>query len=490
MCSFTHVKPYTPATRRTSLNMSRIPVPAPPTMEQNPHIQASVLFHPIDLDEYAQWRDPHENYGWTPLPTAFEYADFLAWRDAEKTRKPVPLIDAEAEAHLNTGGQIAITCGHAVHAGHPTLGENGASEGQEVERCPRCVVDAYVQLLGALRGRWDEAGGPWKEQRVVPTEQVRKAYTRTKTEFANAVQELEDIAVAEVEWEAAHPAYDVQIVGKYAAVGALQDYVERARFGFPAEFLDESVLPKKVKPRRRNLRVRFSGDTPQDTRHRPYELFSRNCIAYEPETHACVDEDGWEDHGLAHDWEFNVKQCRVLFCDKPPERPDVTYRELTAEDHKERMLKHVQTWLAMMDPTWVVGWTDVLRTTTDMFFVWKRDVRKGGPDEFDCWERQASFVGTNLEAHARLVGDIDEDDEAGNVGIKEQDEEGQGMVGIEASLEEDDFWDPEDDDMVVSDCEDEKTEAGGENAVTPQSPREQEDGMVDEGLEDDHEMEE
>lgn len=118
----------------------------------------------------------------------------------------------------------------------------------------------------------------------------------------------------------------------------------------PSKFAN--VCPP-TKPRnylRRDLKGKLSKDTQEGTQHRPIVLFSQICADYDPGIHAYANEEGWEDHSQSSSWEFNVQQCRALLYDRPPEQPNVTYRELSAKSDKEHILGLVQTYLAILDP--------------------------------------------------------------------------------------------------------------------------------------------
>jgi hypothetical protein len=140
-------------------------------------------------------------------------------------------------------------------------------------------------------------------------------------------------------------------------------------------------------------------------------MFARHCTAYDPGSlHRCPEDDGWVETSFKNSWEYNVRQCRTLLCNKDPSDPDVTYRELSDDDSKDNLIKGIEEWSGKMQEEWKGPWVNILLNTTDMFLVWNDPpCVEEGDNDFNNWDRAETLVGTNLEAHARRIGDINED---------------------------------------------------------------------------------
>lgn len=174
-------------------------------------------------------------------------------------------------------------------------------------------------------------------------------YYHARTELAKAVQELVDIAKAEIKWEDKHSSCGIGVMRSYAAINALEDCYKKQCLKSQNKFEGVSLPAKLHNSQRKDLKVEFSEGTSEDTRHRPIALFSRSCAVYGPDidVHAACKE-GRANYGERSSWEFNVHYCRMLLCDRPLEQPIVGYCELTAENDKERILGPIRTKLAIL----------------------------------------------------------------------------------------------------------------------------------------------
>jgi hypothetical protein len=399
--------------------------------------KASALLSTRELQDYKAFLYPTANTYFLAdasilLPTAEQYADFLEL--AGKQRAQRYGFTSKDDGGEDRGSEkeddevvTAKKCGHALHPGHPLViaqmqQQQPSSDREEgevaegVDRCPMCILQIYLSLLTKLWDKWLDVGGPWRnlppgvlgEAFII----AKRAYYKAKTGLINAVDGLEDIAHSEAAWEVANPGVDAEGTREYGATKAVEKY--RSNIKFPAELSEDKTEihtpPRKIQKKKR---LSYSPGTPQDTRHRPNCFYSRGMTSYDPDSpHACPDDEGWADYSFSRDWEYNVRQCRLLLCDKEPSLPNVTYRELTHELSKDHLIRALNHFFSTMAEGWVPHWTKDLIATADIFLVWKgrgndQWFESGEYDCFDTWDKVSTLVGTSLEAHARRIGDVD-----------------------------------------------------------------------------------
>jgi hypothetical protein len=394
--------------------------------------KASALFSPYEIGLYKHWRQSAlgiagEKDDDLLLPTAFEYMDFLQWRPRQRAKNGGV---AEAEEKLAdpafAGYVLAERCKHPLHPGDPRLDaqrqqdNESEEEGEEQDKifwCSMCVLQIHLKLLAELWEKWLDSGGPWRVLRPGSTGEDfqvgKRAYYKRKTDLVNDVENLEDIARLEAAWEAAHPAMDVEVAHPYSAKTAAEVYAKGVQF--PARLADvDRAAPQTPVNKGPKKRLSYSPDTPEDTRHRSSAMFARNCTAYDLESpHRCPEGNGWVETSFKNSWEYNVRQCRTLLCNKDPSDPDVTYRELSDDYSKDNLIKGIEEWFGKMQEEWKGPWANILLNTTDMFLVWNDPpCAEEGDTDFNYWDRAETLVDTNLEAHARQIGDISEDNDA------------------------------------------------------------------------------
>jgi hypothetical protein len=93
----------------------------------------------------------------------------------------------------------------------------------------------------------------------------------------------------------------------------------------------------------------------------------------------------------------------------------------------------------MMQGDWKASWARTLLTTTDLFVVWRSSPDSEGSDtDFDSWDRLETLVGTNLEAHARRIGDLTDADIEPIQGETLEDFLDQDSIASDSSSETDD----------------------------------------------------
>jgi hypothetical protein len=471
--------------------------------------KASALFTSHELQKYKTFLYPTANTYLLAdksilLPTAEQYADFLAWDTQQRARRH-GFIAPPGEKKV--GGEAkAKKCGHALHPGHPFVlarppqeNEEGVEEGEVeidgVDRCPMCVLEIHLTLLAELWDKWLDVGGPWRDLPPgVDSDSfiiAKRAYYQAKTESVNAMDAVEDVASSEATWSAANPDVDVSASKEHMATKAVEEY--RQGIHFPARLADappQTPPPRKTKKVKK--RLSYSPETPEETRHTPNSFYSRSMTSYDTNSpHACPYDEGWADSSFNKDWEYNVRQSRLLLCDREPSVPGVTYRELTHELSKDHLVRALQHWFSSMDPGWVLHCTRDMIATADIFLVWKAKKDEqwyeyGEHDCFDTWNKIPTLAGSNLEAYARSVGDVDienfealrvppsaeEDDET--KGEDEEDEEedeadefsNQESMAEEENSEEEDYegiadpMDLEEDEEVVVDVAEQEGQPG------------------------------
>ncbi|CAA9966723.1 hypothetical protein PTMSG1_10082 [Pyrenophora teres f. maculata] len=390
-------------------------------------VKASVLLKGDDLrhfKDFRYWRsccnpavlDIRDEY--MTLPTAYEYYEFR---------------NHCANTHLAKETGVAGQCRHPLHPGHPAA----KSQKPEVDRanqspkevaqwCPLCTVKIHLGLLDALYKQWEAVGGPWHNPDSPPRTPARheamRAYTVRKKDFANELLKLEDISQAEKEWENANSSISTSVEApqKYSATKALDAYAKIVKFPgmAPAPEPISSITPFPSPGQPKKKKLSFSPDVPQETRHRPCAHYFRNCPSvYDPHSpHACPSKEGWAETSFQNDLHYNLCQCRLLLCDRnPSSHGEVTYRELHDDASKDLLVALVEEWLENLDnQAEKQYWTRNLTATTDLFAVWKED-DVTGEELFSDWIRLEVLEGSNLEAYARAIGDLNEsDDEEGS----------------------------------------------------------------------------
>ncbi|KAH9877390.1 hypothetical protein IAQ61_002756 [Plenodomus lingam] len=408
---------------------------------------ASALFSDDELPWYLSWWQEH--YGReirdakeVALPTAYEYLDYMQWMyrhesdpaqdEASEKREDTTLPPSNPTSSTAPANHAvrATRCKHLLHPGHPASapttaepnGSNGGNGNCMAAWCPKCIMRIHVRMVNELWPRWTALGGPWRKVPDGATGEdyakAKEAFRIRKVDLVNAMEELESIAQLEAAWEAANPDAKISEVMKEQGASSTVDMYHQANT-YLGESSKESILPPSAPEtpmptpwKAKRKRLSYSPGTPEDTRHRSYDKYARGCYTYDPKSpHACPDEEGWEDTALRQDWRFNVRQCRLLYCDKDPDEPNVAYRELTDDKSKDRLLASIDTWLATIERESIPSWITILKDTSDIFIAWECDEDDDKEEVgFRNWQKIVTLVDTNLEAFARAVGDIDDED--------------------------------------------------------------------------------
>ncbi|KAI1533409.1 hypothetical protein PtrSN002B_007865 [Pyrenophora tritici-repentis] len=444
-------------------------------------LRASVLLKGDDLrrfKDFQYWRsfgnpavlDIADEY--MTLPTAYEYYEFRSQHfDIHQAK--------------NTG--VAAQCRHPLHPGHPAVQpQQPEAEAGRDKRSPTEVAQWCP---------WKAVGGPWRDAdsppRTPARQEVMRAYTVRKTDFANELLRVEDISHLEQKWETANSSTtpSVEAAQIYSATHALAIYNTILKFPgmatSPASTSPITVpLPSpRQSPKKKTLS--FSPDVPQETRNRHCAYF---CRTYPPaydrnSPHACPMADGWAETSFKNDLDYNIRQCRLLLCDRNPssdEEEQVTYRELHDEASQDLLVALVEEWLENLESeTKKLYWIKNLTATTDLFAVhkgedvlgeelfsdWSRlEDEEGGEDYFDQ-ESVAEDAGDG-EVSEVEDGKVDEEEEWEDITL---DEEESGDVKLEEQGESED--------VMVEQQEEEKEEGESEDITVEEKS---EDAMVEE----------
>lgn len=363
--------------------------------------------------------------------------------------------------------ELAEKCKHSLHPVLPALFAslkemNGSSpprypsppsEGElphaveplQCLRCPVCTVRMHLTFIEVILARWALYGGPWRENPIISTgldgiiyDACRKAYHRAKTDMINSGQEFENWAVAEQRWESSNSSVDLAAVKPFSAGEGVRVFRSSMKF-FPGA-IDENTASQDQADKRTNLsttapstvpqpkkpekKLTWTSDTPLETRHTPSHQYHRpSTFWYNPSSpHSCLDEEGWNDTSHMHDHLFVLSQCRILRLVWSPGAEYMTYDDLNTtitsptgsiiqrfgdNAHVRRLQAMVMGWVDTLQES--EKWIEYLRTTADIFLVLKRDWSAG--DEFDRFKMVTSLNSPGLRTYAKLMGDVDENEE-------------------------------------------------------------------------------
>lgn len=422
-------------------------------------IPATILFDEEQMQLYARWQTeqpyiPQNRYD--TLPTAFEYEEYVTWRDQLRGHYPFETPSSNSvsvdDTTEDTGGYpssivqdsdskalVAKMCKHPLH---PLTEERGLQE--LPKRCPLCIMRAHLSLLATLEERWAQLGGPWRQCDWVDEAQRAqyqigtRAYHRAKVDMINTMEDVEDWVEIESQWETNHPGADVTVAAPFSAKAAMELFEkEHSHLIAPSSGsledgkseanvlrVEEKSKSTPTQPLKRNQDVSFTPDT-LDTHNRPNTAYSRACTGYDPESpYSCPDEEGWQDTSFIKDYRYCLSQCRILLMVYDPEKtPDVIYKDLNVgpdrgdNRHVDRLHMLVAEWLSTQADEERLWHMESLSNTTDLFFVHTADWDEG--DNFDMFYHHTTLVGTLLEAYARMIGDIDEDEVQADNEMKE-----------------------------------------------------------------------
>jgi hypothetical protein len=385
---------------------------------------ATLVFdNETEIQLYSKWQIqqpsiPGERHG--ALPDAFQYADYVYWRDNLRslylpelpelpgTRTSAPYgpreaLDPKHRARLqDEGWMFAQKCGHALHPAHPVHAAAAHSDDKEegqlpetVQRCPVCVVRALLDFVNVLLQKWKDVGGPWRnidqaaDPEAMKYRTAQRAYHHVKVDLLNTVHEFEEWAVAEAEWEEENPDVEVELASWYGATAALdlfRDELESSQTASPGTLekerasLSASPEEEQAQPQRKKAKKRiiFSEDT-AETRNRDNSLFYRSSTTYDQQSpHTCPDGEGWVDTSFYQDVMYTISQCRILLLIYDHSaNPKCSYVDLNdgkhrgSNKHVERLQKLVGNWLTAMPPDLHQYWAARMSAFSDIFMVYK-----------------------------------------------------------------------------------------------------------------------
>tara|TARA_R110002003_G_scaffold55_5_gene4998 strand:- start:56616 stop:57878 length:1263 start_codon:yes stop_codon:yes gene_type:complete len=375
---------------------------------------------------------------------------------------------------------LAEKCKHPLHPAHldvlasPTQPESRAEDGEVEEPpsyCPVCTLHIHQTLIDALWQKWKVLGGPWRSANLsaevgLKYADTTRAYHKARVDLVNTMYGIEAMAEQEENWELAHPDVDTTSSQNHSATKALEKYIKNLTN--PATLTDSKHLtlatPTRVRDTGKSLS--YSPDTPQNTNHRPQALWARSYPSHDPNSpHSCRSDDGYWDTSYHNDWHFAVSQCRILLCYYDDEASlDLKYRELnggSSEFGSENpavvgLIRHIETWMGTLDDAERERWVQYLNKTADVFLVFNDGEQEGGNSEvsFTHFQPVDSLVGSHVEAYARRIGDIDDEEwearkaeDENNVDLQFRKEEVTAAVDDHVDLGTEESVDGEDEEM-------------------------------------------
>ncbi|KAF1999650.1 hypothetical protein P154DRAFT_391245, partial [Amniculicola lignicola CBS 123094] len=249
---------------------------------------AALIFTPKELKfhlRYQRQQPSFTRHQLGVLPSACEFAAFLAWREKQVCSENDALafggvgIADELSAHLGVymgkkaekRASVARACGHALHP---------ASSEADTLNCPVCVVRAHMAYMQRLTAVMEEAGD--LDEQNPHRKAACTAWSAGKLSFVRVVYRMEQDVAQVMEWSAHHPAQDIS--GVKSIMEALQLYRG-----------DDSVEGACRSGKQRNSRkiVTFSKDTEFGVGRESY-LFHRIHPRYEPGKWQLSDEEDEE----------------------------------------------------------------------------------------------------------------------------------------------------------------------------------------------------
>jgi hypothetical protein len=143
---------------------------------------------------------------------------------------------------------------------------------------------------------------------------------------------------------------------------------------------------------------------------------------------------------------------------------DLKYRELnggSSEFGSENpavvgLIRHIETWMGTLDDAERERWVQYLNKTADVFLVFNDGEQEGGNSEvsFTHFQPVDSLVGSHVEAYARRIGDIDDEEwearkaeDENNVDLQFRKEEVTAAVDDHVDLGTEESVDGEDEEM-------------------------------------------
>jgi hypothetical protein len=284
-----------PASTRRHAVAKMTPTPAA-ICKRRPHLHlsASILFTPKELRQYLRFRrstilhlsDSEMNR----IPIASEYADFLAWKEKQRTREshhdlfnPCRSF-GDLSAHISSVNEtssasndgalslsfaVAKRCGHILHPGTP-YPHASATKQLHVERCPVCTVDMHVTYMALLFKALNANGGPFRPRDAPDSqhEAVFQAWNAGKLNLVQTIYHYEKYAKHEEDfrrcmytnltaWES--NSAEEYLQRTYSAKAALNIYHEQVlelKPDFEAEITQQNIEKSSRKCGKRRVNFR------------------------------------------------------------------------------------------------------------------------------------------------------------------------------------------------------------------------------------------
>lgn len=277
-------------------------------------MSASTIFTVKELRAYRRWRLQTLNAlsNPDPLPNAYEYADFLTWRENKN----------DITAHLNgfpigeqkPGLAVARCCERELH---PRV----SIADLEANRCPICVIEAHMLYEQLLANRLAVLSQVNRYTSNQDYENMRKAWTSAKLDLVYMVCRFEELMANDREWKSQD---SVQVVDSMSSVSnALAMYWA---------MVDGTTSTVKEERRLKQKSVTFieEASTPGG---RAQMYFWRKSPRYEPGRYAFTMEpyENGEKDPTSQDTEASVHEAEI--CDS--EQSSEEEGEETDEEDEE-----------------------------------------------------------------------------------------------------------------------------------------------------------
>jgi hypothetical protein len=345
-------------------------------------------------------------------------------------------IESSAQHGEAEDALLAEKCKHPLHAAHlqvlasPSQPESHAEDGEVKELppyCPVCTLNVHQVLIDELWQKWKELGGPWRSAHLSDEERLKyadltRAYHKARVDLVNMMHGFEDLVEQEANWELVHPDVDTTSTLDHSATKALEKYQKDVTY--PARLVDPDALTLATpnRPRQHSKKMSYSPDTPETTNHRPQALWARSYPSHDPDSpHACRSDDEYWDTSHHNDWHFAVSQCRILLCYyDDAASPALKYRDLNdgcvgfgmENPAVVGLIRLIETGMGTLDGAARERWVQYLNKTADIFLVFRDEEQEGDESEvrFTYFQPVGELLGSQVEAYARRIGDIDDEE--------------------------------------------------------------------------------
>jgi hypothetical protein len=295
-------KSVTPKSTIIKPSRSKTVMEPPTTCKQRPpprlYLSASLVFSAKELRQYLRFRRATTLRLPTSeldrIPTAAEYADYVAWKEKQRTRESLtdlfnpydsfgdlsahlgPVKETHSESYEPAMSFATATkCGHVLHPGTP-YPHTSATKQLNIERCPACTIAMHLTYMALLNKALNASGGPVRPREAPDSkhEAVFQAWNVGKLNLVQTVYQYEEYTKHEEDfrrcmymdlsaWERKSAEESLQNV--QGAKEALELYYEEElelRSGMEVKVTQQKMTKKKQNfPKCGKRRVGFREDT-------------------------------------------------------------------------------------------------------------------------------------------------------------------------------------------------------------------------------------